>query len=108
MNLEGVTAALTLPGLPGWTGLVALLILLLFGLAFLVMPFSVFGVKSRLESMEAQLDEMQAELRGLSARLADAPRRVVMDDLALPARPSEQSGQGGRYEPRINWPGERG
>ena len=108
MNLEGVTAALTLPGLPGWTGLVTLLVLLLFGLAFLVMPFSVFGVKSRLESMEAQLDEMQAEVRGLSARLADAPRRVVMDDLAFPARPSEQSGQGGRYEPRINWPGERG
>lgn len=103
MTLEGITAALTLPGMPGWTGLVALLVLLFLALAFLVMPFSVFGVKSRLEAMEAQLDEMQAELRMLSARLAEAPRRVIVDDVDMPARPPS----GGRSEPRINWPGER-
>lgn len=107
MSLESITAALTLPGMPGWTGLVALLVLLFLGLAFLVMPFSVFGVKSRLEAMEAQLDEMQAELRGISARLADAPRRVVMDELEMPPRPAERSGPAGRSEPRISWPGER-
>lgn len=106
MSLDGITAALTLPGMPGWTGLAALLVILLFGLAFLVMPFSVFGVKSRLEAMEAQLDEMQAELRGLSARLADAPRRVMVDELELPPRPSARGGTG-RNEPRISWPGER-
>jgi len=112
MSLEGITAALTLPGMPGWTGLAALLVILFFGLAFLVMPFSVFGVKSRLESLEAQLDEMHAELRGLSARLADAPRRVVVDDLDMPTRPTERRGDPptsppGRSEPRISWPGER-
>lgn len=109
MSLDGLTTALTLPGMPAWTGLAALLVVLLFGMAFLVMPFSVFGVKSRLEAMEAQLDEMQAELRGLSARLADAPRRVVVDELEMPPRPAERpgSGRGERNEPRISWPGER-
>ena len=104
MSLEGITAALTLPGMPGWTGLAALLVLLFLALAFLVMPFSIFGVKSRLEAIEAQLDEMQAELRGMSARLADAPRRVIVDELELPPRPSAP---GGRHEPRVNWPGGR-
>ena len=106
MSLEAIVAALTLPGMPGWTGLAALLVLLFLALAFLVMPFSVFGVKSRLEAMEAQLDEMQAELRGMSARLADAPRRVVvMDEVEMPQRPAERPA--GRSEPRINWPGEQ-
>ncbi len=118
MNPETLIAALTIPGMPGWTGLVAALALLLLGLAFLVMPFSVFGVKSRLESIEAQLDEVQAELRAISARLADAPRRsLVVDDLEMPHPPRASDrgpaasppvvprGQGsGRSEPRINWP----
>lgn len=107
MNFEVVTSALTLPGMPAWTGLAALLVILLLGLAFLVMPFSVFGVKSRLEAVEAQLDEMQTELRGISARLADSPRRVTVDDLEMPPRPGERS-SGGRNEPRISWPGQRG
>ncbi len=106
MNLDGITTALTIPGMPAWTGLATLLVILLFALAFLAMPFSVFGVKSRLEAVEAQLDEMHAELRGLSARLADAPRRVVVDELELPARPSDRGGAA-RSEPRISWPGER-
>jgi len=124
MNPEALIAALTIPGMPGWTGLVAALALLLLGLAFLVMPFSVFGVKSRLESIEAQLDELQAELRAISAKLADGPRRaVLMDDLdmpqpprmaergsamappVVPRGPGQGHGQGqGRSEPRINWP----
>lgn len=107
MNLDGITAALTLPGMPPWTGLAALLLLLLLGFTFLVMPFSVFGVKSRLEAMEVQLDEMHAELRGLSARLGEAPRRMVMDELEMPARPTDRPGSSGRSEPRISWPGER-
>jgi len=120
MNPEALIAALTIPGLPGWTGLVAGLALLLLGLAFLVMPFSVFGVKSRLESIEAQLDEVQAELRAIAARLEDAPRRsLVMDDLEMPQSPrAAERGTGavppvvprglaqGRSEPRINWPRE--
>ena len=117
MNPEAIIAALTLPGMPGWTGLVAALALGLIALAFLVMPFSVFGVKSRLESIEAQLDEMQAEMRSISARLADAPRRaVIVDDLDMPpppraaerpppiGAPTVPRGSAARSEPRINWP----
>lgn len=118
MNPEALIAALTIPGMPAWTGLATALALALLALAFLVMPFSVFGVKSRLESIEAQLDEVQAELRAISARLADAPRRpLVVDDLDMPqpprmaergpaaAPPQVPRGQGaGRSEPRINWP----
>jgi hypothetical protein len=110
MNPEAIVAALTIPGLPGWTGLLAALALALLILCFLVMPFSVFGVKSRLESIEAQLDEAQAELRAISARLADGPRRpLIMDDLDMPSAPrasESRSPSTGRTEPRINWPRE--
>ena len=99
--------------------------LLLVGLAYLLMPFSVFGVKGRLESVEAQLDEIQSELRLLSMRLADAPRRgaAASDDwLEMPVRarpPLEEPvlratppvpppaawpepGRRGRAEPRLD------
>jgi hypothetical protein len=115
MNAEAVIAALTIPGLPAWTGLAAALALALLALCLLVMPFSVFGLKSRLETIEAQLDELQADLRAISARLADAPRRsVMMDDLEMPsppraaernaANPAPRDRPGARNEPRINWP----
>lgn len=88
--LQELSAKLAIPGLPDWTGPLALLVLLLVGLAYLLMPFSVFGVKGRLESVEAQLDEIQGELRLLSMRLAEAPRRgaSASDDwLEMPVRP---------------------
>lgn len=78
--LQELSARLAIPGLPDWTGPLALLVLLLVGLAYLLMPFSVFGVKGRLDSIEAQLDELQGELRLLAMRLADAPRRGAMAD----------------------------
>ena len=56
--LQDLASRLAIPGLPDWTGLLALLVLMLAGLAYLLMPFSVFGLKGRLESMEAQLDEL--------------------------------------------------
>lgn len=54
--------------LPSWVPVVLLLPTLLWALSFLFMPFSVFGVKSRLEAIEARLDEIQNELRNVSAR----------------------------------------
>ncbi|MDB5375481.1 MAG: hypothetical protein JWP04_4123 [Belnapia sp.] len=91
--LQDLAARLAIPGLPDWTGPLALLVLLLVGLAYLLMPFSVFGVKGRLESIEAQLDELQGELRLLTMRLADAPRRgTVTDDwVDLPQRSSRMA-----------------
>ena len=38
--LQDLASRLAIPGLPEWTGLVALLLLLLAGLAYLLMPFS--------------------------------------------------------------------
>lgn len=103
--LNDLATRLTLPGLPEWTGLIALLVLLLLALCLLVMPFSVFGLKGRLESIEAQLDDLRAELRVIASRMPDAPRPSwqAEAELNLPSPPQG----GGRSEPRISWPRER-
>ena len=55
------------PLAPLWVPLVILVPTLLWGLAFLLVPFSVIGVKSRLDGLEARLDEIQAEIPHLGA-----------------------------------------
>lgn len=125
--LQDLASAVTLPGLPPWTGLVALVVLLLVGLAYLLMPFSVFGVKGRLDAIEAQLDEIQTEIRTLALRLPEPGRgrRPPVDDewvepppmarraeTASPPRhappvppPATWPDRGGsRAEPRVEWP----
>ena len=67
--------------MPWWLQLLVVAGALL-GLALIMMPFSVFGVKSRLEAIEAQLDEVQAELRALVMRLPE-PGREPYDAPAL-------------------------
>ena len=70
-----MTLPFTLPDwAPPWAGFVLLVVAGLFGLAFLSMPFSVFGVKGRLDAMEARLDEIQGEIRSLVLRLPEAGR----------------------------------
>lgn len=59
---------------PWWVPLVVLAPALLYGLVFLAMPFSVFGVKARLDILEARLDEIQGEIRSLSLRLPEPGR----------------------------------
>lgn len=73
--LQDLATRLAIPGLPDWVGLVLLLLLGLLALAYVLMPFSVFGVKSRLDGIEAQLDEIQAEIRALAVRMAEPPAR---------------------------------
>ncbi len=68
--------------MPWWIQLAILMIAILFCLALLMMPFAVFGLKGRLELIEAQLDDVHAELRMLATRLPEVGRR--------PARPAEQ------------------
>jgi hypothetical protein len=114
---------LQLPGgLPWWVTLAILVPVALYGLLFLAMPFSVFGTKSRLEQIDARLDEIQEELRGLALRLPDhsqqtpalppAGARVSSAaDAYLPARQQPElvvrkavPERGERSEPRLDWP----
>ena len=131
-SFQDLAARLTIPGLPEWSGVAALVALLLVALAYLLMPFSVFGVKGRLDALEAQLDEIRDEIRGLSIRLSDAPRRAGAtgegeDWIDPPLRAAPQSAEsqpranppipppaswpdpprGGRPEPRLDWPTRR-
>jgi hypothetical protein len=128
--LQEILGALTIPGLPDWVGLVLLVCLLLVGLAYLLMPFSVFGLKGRLDAIEAQLDEIQTELRGLALRAPEAGRRrpALEEDWVEPPpslRPAAENTHpraappappppvfperdrnlgGSRAEPRLDWP----
>lgn len=56
---------------PWWVPFLVLVPGVLYLLAFLLMPFSVFGTKGRLESLEARLDEVHAEIRRLALRLPE-------------------------------------
>ena len=74
---------------PWWVPLVLLLPALLYGLAFLFMPFSVIGLKSRLETIEARLDEIQTDLRHLSLReVRGGSASVGYDDVYVPVAPA--------------------
>jgi hypothetical protein len=71
----------TLPDwLPAWAFLLLAIPALLFALAFLVMPFSVFGVKARLEAIEAQLDTITEEVRNLNLRARGIAGQGFADD----------------------------
>ncbi len=60
--------------MPVWLQLALVVGSILVGLAFLAMPFSVFGIKSRLDAIEERLDELQGEIRALSLRLREPDR----------------------------------
>ena len=80
-----MTLPFSLPDwLPWWVPLVLLIPALLYGLAFLFMPFSVIGVKSRLDMLDARLDEIQNEVRHLALRLPEAGAAVDFEDIYQP------------------------
>lgn len=67
-----MTSPLPLPDwVPWWVHLAVLLALLFVAVMFALMPFSVFGTKSRLDTIEIRLDEIQAEIRSLALRLPE-------------------------------------
>lgn len=66
--------------LPWWAPLIAILPLALFVLAFLLMPFGVFGVKGRLDQIEMRLDDIQAEIRTLALRLPELRAATIVDE----------------------------
>ena len=122
MTLPFTTLSLTLPDwLPWWAALVLIVPGLLYGLALLVMPFAVLGVKARLDAIDLRLDEIQGEIRSLSLRLrepsagsrdggafasVDPAARTPIPPAHRPshADPRAEAPAGGRAEPRLNWP----
>lgn len=106
--------------LPWWVPLILIVPCLLYGLAFLVMPFAVLGVKARLDAIDVRLDEIQGEIRSLSLRLqepsvgsrggAAKPIDPAMRTPIPPAHrpvsvtPRQAPSVRGRAEPRLNWP----
>lgn len=79
-----MTLPYTLPDwVPWWVSLVVIVPAILLALAFLCMPFSVFGVKGRLEGVEARLDEIQGEIRSLALRLPERLERYERDPRAI-------------------------
>ena len=71
----------TLPDwMPWWVPILLLVPAILYGLAVLFMPFSVIGMKGRLETIEARLDEIQGEIRSLALRLPEPSRTLDYED----------------------------
>ena len=91
---------------PWWVPLVLVVPGLLYVLAFLFMPFSVLGVKGRLEVLEARLDEIQNEIRLLALRLPAGPREVDFDDVYAPitTMTPRRSEPAPEREPRMERP----
>ena len=71
---------------PPWVGFVILVVGVLFLLAFLLMPFNVFGLKGRLDGVEARLDEIQREIRTLALRLPEPARTEYEPEIEAPRR----------------------
>src|SRR6185312_15235226 len=79
--------------LPWWVPVVLLVPVLLYALAFLFMPFSVIGVKGRLDVIDARLDEIQNEIRHLALRMPEGAQQVDFDEIYAPEP---------RVEPALN------
>jgi len=87
-----MTLPFALPAwLPWWVPLVLLVPALLYALLLLAMPFNVFGVKGRLDVLEARLDEIQGEIRSLTLRLPEPLRGTAdFDDTGYAQPPVER------------------
>src|ERR1700761_2843889 len=77
---------------PWWVPMVLLVPTLLYALAFLFMPFSVLGVKSRLEAIEMRLDEIQHDLQAPGGGTPAGQNEMDFEDVYAPVstRPSRQ------------------
>src|ERR1700744_6089063 len=98
-----MTLPFTLPDwLPWWVPLLLLVPALLYALAFLFMPFSVIGVKGRLDVIDARLDEIQGDIRPLALRLRERGGRdygADFEEVSAP-RQGEPSARPPQVAPR--------
>lgn len=62
--------------IPWWAQLTVIVIVAIFAICFLLMPFSVFGIKGRLNYLDNQMEDIQAQLRILLKRIPDARDRL--------------------------------
>jgi hypothetical protein len=87
----------TLPDwVPWWVPLVLIVPTLLYALALLFMPFSVLGVKTRLEAIELRLDEIQQEIRHLALRLPAGRQELDFEDVYAPTLARRQAADADR------------
>lgn len=73
--------------LPWWAVVLIAIPAAFYVIALLLMPFSVFGVKGRLDVIDARLDELQGELRYLSLRQPGAAAATAMAEETLGRSP---------------------
>jgi hypothetical protein len=59
------------PWVPWWVPLLVLIPAILYALVLFVMPFSVIGLKSRIDALDERLEDIQLELRALVQRLPE-------------------------------------
>ncbi len=111
MDLPFGLGSIPLPAwMPEWVPVLLLVPIALYCLLALLVPFNVFGVKSRLETIEVRLDEIEQQLRSLVLRLPapigeelppvrgrDAPRGYRADPELLPSI-RDSRGRAGRSE----------
>jgi hypothetical protein len=105
---------LTLPSwMPPWAALIIAIVVVLYGLLFLIMPFSVFGVKGRIDALEAQIETLHDEVRMLAMRAAgiipaqhplDPLPRTVRDEPRPPPRGEPPTLQDRAAAPRAELP----
>jgi hypothetical protein len=99
MDLPFGFGTIPLPAwMPPWVPALLLIPLALYGLLALLVPFNVFGVKSRLEALEVRLDDIERELHALVLRL---PAPIGEDLPPVRGRVAEAS-RGYRAEPEFS------
>lgn len=78
---------------PWWIQFVVLIITVIFGICFLLMPFAVFGLKGRLNYLNQQMEDIQAQLRVLLKRTAEARERLQPKIQSVSNKQEESGGE---------------
>ena len=106
-----MSALPTLPDwLPSWAVGLIVAIGALYLLVLLAMPFSVFGLKGRLDEIEARLDDISGDIQAILRRLPVARGEPLPEEEAPPVvviPPKRVTQPPLRREPKFGAPPER-